>query len=291
MNACTKEGAAVVCDLHAHSVYSDGTCTPAEIVELAEQCGLSAVALTDHNTVSGLRPFMQAAAGKKVKAVPGIELSTVFDGKEVHMLGLFLPETGWPLLQEKMTAVLRSKEESNRRLCRALQKAGYAVEYETLAAATPDGRINRAHIGAALMQKGYVASIGEAMQGLLSEKQGLYQPPERLRALEGIALIRKAGGMAVLAHPFLNLTEEELHRFLPLARQAGMTGMETYYSLYDDETTEKARQMAEAYDLLESGGSDFHGLHKPDIALGRGRGSLRVPFGIFEALQRRIQAG
>lgn len=279
------------CDLHAHSVYSDGTSTPEELIALAEGMGLKAVALTDHNTVSGLPRFMQAAAGKGVQAVAGIELSTVFEGAELHMLGLFLPWSGWPLLEEKMQAVLRHKEESNRRLTAALQQAGYDVVYEELAAATPDGRINRAHIGAEMVKKGYVGSIGEAMKGLLSETAGFYQPPERLGALEGIALIRKAGGLAVLAHPFLNLTEEALRSFLPLARQAGMTGMETYYSLYDAETTEKARQMAAAYDLLESGGSDFHGSHKPDIALGWGKGNLQVPFEIFEALQSRMPVG
>lgn len=277
------------CDLHAHSVYSDGTCTPEEVIALAEEMGLEAVALTDHNTVSGLPRFMQAAAGKKVAAVAGIELSTVFDGHEVHMLGLFLPKSSWPVLEEKMQVLLRSKEESNRRLIAALQQAGYDVDYETLAGATLRGRINRAHIGADMVKKGYVASISEAMKGPLSEKAGFYQPPERLSALEGIALIEKAGGLAVLAHPFLNLTEEELRRFLPQAKEAGLAGMETHYSLFDCEKTEKARQLAKAFGLLESGGSDFHGLHKPDIALGRGKGDLYVAAQLYNALRQRAE--
>lgn len=283
-NEAMKE---MLCDLHAHSVYSDGTCTPEEIIALAEEMGLAAVALTDHNTVSGLPRFVQAAAGKRVQAVAGIELSTVFDGHEVHMLGLFLPESGWPVLEEKMQALLRNKEDSNRRLVAALQRAGYDVDYESLAADTLCGRINRAHIGAEMVKKGYVKSIGEAMQGPLSEKEGFYQPPERLNALEGIALIQKAGALSVLAHPFLNLTDEELRRFLPRAKEAGLTGMETYYSLFDRKTTEKARQLAAEFGLMESGGSDFHGAHKPDIALGRGRGSLQVPKQFYDALRQR----
>lgn len=273
------------CDLHAHSVYSDGTCTPEEVIALAEERSLAAVALTDHNTVSGLERFMWAADGKKVQAVAGMELSTVFDGAETHMLGLFLPRSGWPLLEEKMQVLLQNKEESNRRLIAALQQAGYDVDYEELAAATLGGRINRAHIGADMVKKGYVGSISEAMSGLLSEKGGFYRPPERLSALEGISLIRKAGGLAVLAHPFLNLTEEELRRFLPLAKEAGLTGMETHYSLFNRDITEKARRLAAEYGLLESGGSDFHGLHKPDIALGWGKGGLQVPARFYEALR------
>ncbi len=279
------------CDLHAHSVYSDGTCTPEEVIGLAEEMSLAAVALTDHNTVSGLPRFMQAAAGKRVRAVAGIELSTVFDGAEVHMLGLFLPPDGWPLLEEKMQVLLRNKEESNRRLIAALQQAGYDVNYEELAASTLSGRINRAHIGADMVKKGYAGSIGEAMSGLLSEKAGFYQPPERLSASAGIALIRKAGGLAVLAHPFLNLTEEELRRFLPMAKEEGLTGMETHYSLFNAETTCRARQLAAEFGLMESGGSDFHGLHKPDIALGRGKGSLQVPARLYEALCCRANNG
>lgn len=275
------------CDLHAHSVYSDGTSTPEEVIALAEGMGLAAVALTDHNTVSGLPRFMQAAAGKGVQAVAGIELSTVFEENEVHMLGLFLPRAGWPLLEENMQVLLRNKEESNRRLVAALQQAGYDMNYETLAADTLCGRINRAHIGADMVKKGYVKSISEAMKGPLSETAGFYQPPERLSALEGIALIRKAGGLAVLAHPFLNLTEEALRRFLPLAKQNGLTGMETIYSLFDAKTTRKARLLAAEFGLMESGGSDFHGFNKPDIALGRGKGSLQVPACFFDALLQR----
>lgn len=277
------------CDLHVHSVFSDGTCTPQEIVSLAKGLGLEAVALTDHNTVSGLPAFVQAAGEQHVQAVAGIELSTVFCHTEVHVLGLFLPRAGWPLLEEKMQAVLNHKEDSNRRLIEALQRAGYDVDYERLASATPGGRINRAHIGADMVRKGYVNSIGEAMSGLLSEKAGFYQPPERLTALEGIELIGQAGGLAVLAHPFLNLTEEELRQFLPLAKQKGLVGMETHYSLYDEATTARASLLAAEYGLLESGGSDFHGLHKPDIMLGRGKGNLQIPAQFFHVLRHKTQ--
>lgn len=277
------------CDLHTHSVFSDGTCTPSAVVVQAEQLGLAAVALTDHNTVAGLPAFLQAAEGKNVMAVPGMELSVQYGQGEVHMLGLFLPRTSWPILQNKMEEVNRRKEESNRELIAALQKAGYPLDYDELTAATPTGRINRAHMGADLIKKGYVNSIGEAMNGLLSEKGGYYRPPKRMDAMEAVALIRQLGGAPVLAHPFLNLTEDKLMAFLPQAKEAGMMGMETHYSLFTAEETERARQLAERFGLMESGGSDFHGHHKPDIALGWGRGNLRIPAAFYERLSTAAQ--
>lgn len=278
-----------LCDLHTHSIYSDGTCSPEQLISLAEKKGLAALALTDHNTVSGLSLFMGAARGKAVEAVPGIEISALCGDAEVHMLGLFLRRDRWPFLEEKMTDIIRRKETSNRRLVDALRKAGYDLDYDALAAATPGGRINRAHIGAAMVKKGYVASINEAVQGVLSEKRGYYQPPERMTAFQAIDLIKQAGGAAVLAHPFLNLTEEALSAFLPQAKAAGLDGMETDYSLFDAQTRARARFLAHRFSLCCSGGSDFHGAHKPLISLGTGQGDLQVPFFYCEQLKKKTE--
>lgn len=275
-----------ICDLHTHSIYSDGTCTPAEIVRQAARAGLSAVALTDHNTVSGLPSFLRAAEELPVEAIAGIEISAVHEMCEVHMLGLFLPERGWDLLQHSMVEVNRRKDESNRNLVQALSENGYPLDYDALIAQTPDHHINRGHIGAALVEMGFVASIRDALETVLSEKKGFYHPPERMTALETIALIRKAGGVPVLAHPFLNMNETQLRDFLPMAREAGLKGMETVYSLYDEETSNLAARLAREMGLEESGGSDFHGAIKPDIALGKGRGNLHIPLAFAEKLKR-----
>lgn len=274
------------CDLHTHSIYSDGTCTPEEILEQAAAMGLSAVALTDHNTVSGLPSFLKAAEKWPVEAVPGIEISAGYGKKEVHLLGLFLPRWGWDMLQEEMTEINRRKDESNRQLVAALQEAGYPLDYEQLISQTPDHHINRGHIGAALVEMGRAESIREAVvYGVLSEKGGFYHPPQRLTAKETMALILRAGGKPVLAHPFLNLSEGELRCFLQEAKGWGLIGMETSYPLYDAETTELAEKIAGECGLLRSGGSDFHGAIKPDIALGKGRGDLRVPNEYFLSLK------
>lgn len=273
------------CDLHTHSIFSDGTCTPAQIIQLAVEQGLTAVALTDHNTVSGLPDFFQAARGMPLEAVAGIEISAMHGEREVHILGLYLPPSGWGILQDSMVEINRRKEESNRMLVQALKENGYPVDYEALAARTPNHHINRGHIGAELVRMGWAASVRDALYGILSEETGYYRPPERMTAMETLRLICQAGGVPVLAHPFLNLTEGELRQFLPVARDAGLAGMETVYSLYDDQTALCARNLAREMGLKESGGSDFHGTIKPDIALGTGRGNLYIPHAFHQGLK------
>lgn len=274
-----------ICDLHTHSVFSDGTYTPAEIIDEAIEIGLSAVALCDHNTVDGLPDFLKAAEGKNITAVAGAEFSVDFDGKELHLLGLFIPEEAFAKISHLMLDVNKRKEESNITLIKSLNQAGYQIDYEALKNSTPNGKFNRAHVAAALIEKGYVESRKEAFETLLSPEAGHYVEPERLTVWQMIDFIKDIGAVPVLAHPFLNLSEEELAEFLPEARKRGLAGMECLYSLYDSETTEKAFSLAEKADLEKSGGSDFHGLNKPDISLGTGKGNLKIPYEWAEELK------
>lgn len=277
------------CDLHTHSHYSDGTCSPAEIIEMAVQMGLSAVALTDHNTVAGLPDFLAAAKGKPIDSIPGVEISTQYGEKELHIVGLFLN----PEHSGKITALLeiynQKKEASNKNLIHALNRSGYDLDYDQIRLHHPEGTLNRATIAAALLEKGYVGSIQEAFKGVLSKKSGYYVPPERLSAFDAINFLRSIGAVPVLAHSFLNLkTEEELRTFLQEAIPHGLTAMETMYSSYTLEITETARRIAREFHLLESGGSDFHGQTKPLIRLGIGRGSLAVPAAFADNLRNCI---
>lgn len=277
------------CDLHTHSNYSDGTLTPAQLLTAAEQAGLSAVALTDHNTVAGLPAFLEAAAAAPVEGVPGVEFSTDYGAVELHILGLFIrPEHYGPITAMTEQMMLR-KQQSNRQLIDDLNRAGYEVSYEKIKAAMPAGEPNRAHIAAELTRLGYTASNKEAFQTLLSAKRGYYQPPKRIDVFEVISYLRSAGAVPVLAHPFLNLKEREaLERFLGPAREAGLAGMETLYPLFTPEQTAAAEELAEKYGLLPSGGSDFHGENKPDIRLGTGKGTLRVPLAFLEGLKSAV---
>lgn len=273
------------CDLHTHSHFSDGTCSPAEILALAVDAGLSAVALTDHNTVAGLPAFLAAAEGKDILAIPGTEISTGWKGKELHIVGLFLKPQDFDAISAFLEVINTRKEESNRRLIRNLQKAGYALDYEKIRHSHPEGTVNRAVIAAALLEKGYVASIKEAFQTLLSSKNGCYVPPERISAFEVIEFLAAIHAVPVLAHPFLSLSEGELRQFLPEAKSHGLKAMETNYSSYSPETTSLAAITAQEFRLLPSGGSDFHGGNKPDIQLGTGKGSLWVPAAFVKPLQ------
>lgn len=275
------------CDLHTHSHYSDGTFSPAEIIAEAENLGLSAVALTDHNTVAGLPEFLSAAEGKEVEAIPGVEISTQYGETELHIVGLFLPPEALAPLTALMDSFNQKKEESNLQLIQALNRAGYDLNYDDIRRSHPDGTLNRATIAAALLEKGYVESINEAFQTLLSKKSGYYFPPERLDAFDAIRFLRKQGAIPVLAHPFLNLkTEETLRGFLQQAVPQGLAAMETMYSSFSPEFTELARKIAREFGLKESGGSDFHGQTKPHISLGTGKGNLAVPMEFAKNLKK-----
>lgn len=265
------------CDLHTHSWFSDGTDSPSELMKKAAALGLSAIALTDHNTVAGLPEFLEAAEGTGILAVPGVEISTGYNGKELHILGLFLKPDRFAEITELLSVINQRKEASNRQLMDNLNRAGYLLCYDEIVA-RHQGNINRAVIAAELLEKGYISEIKEAFKGLLSAKNGYYHPPERIPSPEAIGFLRSVGAVPVLAHPFLNMQAEELTGFIQKAQPCGLAAMETRYAAYSPEITSLASGIAREYNLLESGGSDYHGRNKPEIQLGTGRGNLAVPF-------------
>lgn len=275
-----------LCDLHVHSNHSDGTCTPAQLIALARAQGLSAIALCDHNTISGLPGFLSAAEGSGVRAVPGIEFSTEYGNTELHILGLFIQPRHYAAINDLLAAYQAKKEASNLALAQALNRAGYDIDYSAVKARTK-GTPNRAHFAAEMVDKGYIANIREGCLTILSPANGLYVPPKRPGAFETIAFIRSIGAVSVLAHPFLNLKEPDLRRFLAQAVSWGLDGMETLYSTFDDTLTARAKSVAADFGLKESGGSDFHGDNKPDIAMGSGRGKLSVPLDFLHILEDR----
>lgn len=273
-------------DLHVHSTCSDGTVTPAELIRLAEEVGVSAVALCDHNTVEGLTEFLEAARGSKVEAVPGVEFSTDYEGKELHILGLFITEDAYDSIKSLLSDMLERKEESNRALIRNLNNAGIRLDYDRIKASAA-GVVNRAVIGAEMVRLGYCETVKEAFKNWLAPAHGFFQPPERLETLETIAFIRSVGAVSVLAHPFLSLEEQQLRRFLEKAVPVGLDAMEVWYGEFSQEQTQLAKDIAEEFGLLPSGGSDFHGTNKPGLDLGVGRGKLQVPDFCLELLARR----
>ena len=274
------------CDLHTHSYFSDGTCSPTELILKAQQLQLSAVALCDHNTVAGLPEFLAAAADTTVEAVPGVEFSTQYGGRELHVLGLFIPQEAYARVTTLMEELLSAKEQSNRLLIKRLLEVGVTLDYDKIKGQAT-GIVNRAVIAGEMKKLGYVPEVGDAFKQYLDESRGLYVPPKRLDVFDAIRFIKTIGAVAVLAHPFLSLDEAELRTFLPRAVEAGLDGMEVYYSKFSPEETALAEQIASEYKLLPSGGSDYHGDIKPDIRLGVGRGNLRIPSAFLKNLKSR----
>ena len=275
------------CDLHTHSAYSDGTLMPAEIVAEAEKIGLGAVALTDHNTVAGLPELFRAAQGAGIEAVDGVELSTDYGEVELHLVGLFIREEHFDVINGLVAELDKRKDASNVALCQALRQAGYDVDLDEIKAKTPKGHINRAHIASELVEKGYVGSIVEAFETLLSKTYGFYKQPKRLDVFETIALLRQIGCVSVLAHPFQELDEPALRGFLVKAIPYGLDGMETEYAKYDEETVQRLKAIAKEFGLKESGGSDFHGDRRKGTDLGVGQGNLRVPKKFLDRLRAK----
>ena len=286
-----------ICDLHTHSNYSDGSLPPVELVRMAENKGLSALALTDHNTAAGLPEFMKAGESSKVITVAGCEFSTEYtlcadDGEsrvqELHIVGLFFDESVWGSVEEYVSEHMKNKKISNQNMIKRLQDAGYDITYDEVSAITDAGEFNRAHIARILCRKGYIERPADAFEELLKEGCGFYIPPKRPDVFETIKFIKKNGAVSVLAHPFLELSVDELRCFLRAAKPAGLDAIETNYSKFDDEMIKQACAIAGEMELARSGGSDFHGDAKPDVEMGTGRGSLEVPFDYYEDLRSII---
>lgn len=278
------------CDLHTHSIFSDGTYTPGEIIAEAKRLGLI-VALTDHNTVAGLAEFMDEARKQGVTAVPGVEVTTEYNGIELHLLGLFVLPEHHAAIERMVKEQHVLKEISNMKLVERLNQAGYLIDYANVKERNPNGNVNRTHMAAELLEQGYVASIQEAFETILSDNGGFYEQPSRLQLMDVIKELRHIGVIPILAHPLQELTELELRKMLPIAIEAGLAGIETIHSSYTREVICLAEKMASEFKLLSSGGSDFHGSVKPDIFLGTGKGWLCVPASKYldlQALQREV---
>lgn len=268
------------CDLHTHSRASDGSYRPAQLIRLAEEAGLSAIALTDHNTLAGLPEFLAAAEGSSVRAIPGIEFSTDWEDAELHIVALFVRPEHSDAIEPILAQGRQWKQESNALLVENLRRAGIPLDFDRVLART-DGIPNRAHFASELTEMGITGSNKEAFRTLLDPKNGLYVPPIHPPALEVIQLIRDLGAVSVLAHPFLSLKQAAKLRLF-LAQAPALNALETLYPEFTPEQTREARLIAEEFGLLESGGSDFHGDNKTHIQLGQSK----VPLAFLEAMEK-----
>lgn len=271
------------CDLHTHTNHSDGSSTVAELVRDAKEKNLI-IALTDHNTVTGLPEFLSEAERLGVTAVGGTELSTVHEGREFHLLGLFIEPEHYSKIETLCREYHLLKEQSNIDLVNKLCDLGYTLDYSAIKLKNIKGNVNRAHIAAALVEKGCVSSVKDAFDRLLGEECGLYVPPRRFELIEAIKFLRSINAIPILAHPLKEIDSDQLKRILPELIEVGLVGMETMHSSYTDEQIAVSKEIANHFNLLESGGSDYHGIVKPGVMLGVGKGNLDIPDTVYQNL-------
>lgn len=271
-------------DLHVHSNCSDGTFSPSQLVEYALEKGLKAIALTDHDTTEGIEEARAAAQNTYLQVIPGIELSTAFLGRDIHILGLNIdPENTY--FQEKIKAFQQEREQRNRTMISRMQKEGLRITWQDMADNFPDSIWTRAHFARFLADTGQVHTLAEAFNRFLGDHAPCFVPRNKVTPLEAVKMIHQGKGKAVLAHPLLyHLTEEQLEELVQSLVQSGLDGIEAIYSTNTGLDEVRMRQLAKKYGIFITGGSDFHGSNKPSIDLGKGRGNLKIPAYLLDNL-------
>ncbi len=273
-------------DLHVHTIASDGTLTPAEVVLEAARVGLEAVAITDHDTVAGVDQALAAGEKRGLEVVPGLEFSVRFDGPGYfHLLGLLIDHRH-PALKSPLARITASRAERNAVIVDKLRRLGLDITLQEVLDLSGGGQTGRAHIGQVLVNRGGVKSLDEAMARYLKKGRPAYTDRYRLEAGQAIELIHQAQGLAVMAHPVsTGLRGAELIGFLRSLKDEGLDGVEIYCPTQDEALWLRLEATAEKLGLLISGGSDFHGFFKPEIKIGFGQGNLRVKYRLLERLK------
>ncbi len=301
-------------DLHTHTLASDGRDTPAELVAKAAKLGLSAIAITDHDTLEGLSEAEAQGRKDNVEIIRGCELSVFSDCGEVHILGLWIPQ-GAVALEETLHTLRLNRSQRNAVIVQKLQAMGIEITYEEVLRATRSSQnkesffqkvlkkikkgkkrsshatkkqnsVGRPHIATVLLEKGYVQNTKEAFTKYLGDGCSAYEPKKLLEVEEVFRLLREAGATICLAHPgLIRCTASWLDAYVGKLKELGLHGLEVYHSEHDPDTTQRMLALAQKYDLCISGGSDYHGAVKPNIHLGFGKGNLRIGEDILQNLK------
>lgn len=275
-------------DLHLHTTHSDGSCTPAEVVDLAHQAGVTALAITDHDIMSGVAEAITAGNRYGIEVIPGVEISSIIGRSELHILGYFLD---WqdPALNERCKTLRDSRHRRNPQIIERLQTLGIDITYDEVRALAGSDSVGRPHIARALMDKQVVTSAKEAFDRFLADGKPAYVPRDLPSPAEAIEWIKTAGGLAVLAHPtWVKLADRSLIELVRELKTAGLDGVEVYYSTHAARQTREYLALAQQLGLLVTGGSDFHGLTKPDIEVGIGKGTLHIPTSLLTKMKAAV---
>lgn len=282
-------------DLHIHSSASDGTLPPARIIEVADQLELSAISITDHDTLEGAKEAIRIGIPEHIKFLTGVEISAtpppsfrVSGSFHVLGYGIRLDDPG---LNQTLKVLQTARENRAPRILERLESLGISLTLADVLKAAGNGQIGRPHIARVLVEKKVVKSINEAFGMYLGRGKPAYVDKYRIGSDETLRMIKDAGGIPVLAHPILLKIREKtiLENLIGVLTEMGLKGIEVFYPEHSEEDQRYYAGLAKRYGLLMTGGSDFHGSLKPDIQMGSGRGDLSVPYEIYENLVRAVR--
>lgn len=278
-------------DLHLHSLCSDGSASPSEIVSLAKRNGAHAIALTDHDNIAGLLEARESASRAGLEFINGVEISADYQPGTMHILGYYFdPESN--VLASTLQELRNAREDRNPQIAEKLRHLGLDVTMEEVAALAGSEVVGRPHFARLMLNKGYVPSIKEAFDRYLAKGAPAYVEKRRLSPRDSIELIHAAGGAAVLAHPY-QLKLESWHELEDKVKELadyGLDGIEAIYSRHSVDERERYALLARRFGLLVTGGSDYHGTYKPDLDVVSGLGDLRVPYELLAPLKERASA-
>ncbi|ODT45057.1 MAG: hypothetical protein ABS70_04010 [Nitrospira sp. SCN 59-13] len=273
-------------DLHLHTTHSDGSCSTAEVMAFAKQAGLTALALTDHDIVDGIPEATAIGKELGIEVVPGVEISSRLGESELHILGYFLNWTD-PQLGLRLKTLRDSRHLRNPKIVQRLNELGIPITYEEVRALAGTESVGRPHIARLLMEKKFVTSAKEAFDRYLANGRPAFVDRELPEPAEAVRWIREAGGVPVLAHPtWVRTSADGLRVLVRDLKAAGLGGIEVHYSTHTPSQTTEYLDLAKQCDLLVTGGSDFHGITKPDIEVGIGRGQLKVSQKLLDPLRK-----
>lgn len=278
-------------DLHVHSTASDGTRSPEELIVEAETLGLSALALVDHDTLSGLDAFQSAGAAATVAPIPGVELSCSWYGGNLHIVGLFVDPEDGPL-QSLLTRVRADRDGRNSKIVEALNEQGIEIDLADVLTRAKGETVGRPHIAAALVERGVCGDVRQAFHQLLGRGKPAFVSRYLPLPQESIRTIHGAGGVAVWAHPlaFSRRSRGQVRAMANQLKQVGLDGLETLYPDHKPDQRRAAQALADDLDLLASGGTDYHGDHSPGVHMGVGYGDLQVPDTFLGPLRDRAES-
>lgn len=273
-------------DLHVHSNASDGSLTPAEVAEEAIAAGLKAIALTDHDTVDGIPEILEYTADRDIEIIPGIELSCYYKKREIHILGFYADYQN-PELQKELSALKEIRESRNIKMLELMQKDGLNITMEKLLHGNPDSVITRAHFARVLVEEGICKDKDTAFRKYIGIGCKYYLPKPEVSCETAMNILTKYTKGAFLAHPLLyHFGYNQIEELLLNLKELGLKGVEVYHSSNNMYESDKLRSMAKKLDLLTCGGSDFHGIIKPNIKIGTGRGGMKIPMKLLDDIKK-----